>query len=124
MKCRFYYRYLDDGVLLCKDKNEAKKYLKYITCFLNDKLHLKLNKKTNIFKYTQGINFCGYYITEKSLRIRFKGKQKLKRKLKLIEYLINNRKIKIVEAKKYLNGHVGYMCHANVNNLVNRLFYT
>jgi retron-type reverse transcriptase len=124
LKCRFYYRYMDDGILLCEDKAKAKEYLKYITSFLKEELRLNLNKKTNIIKHTQGINFCGYYITEKSLKIRFKGKQKLKKKMKLIDYLINNRKIKIDEAKRYLNGHVGYMCHANVNNLVNRLFYT
>lgn len=124
LKCKHYYRYMDDGVLLCKNKCEAKEYLNLITCFLKENLYLELNKKTNVFKHTQGINFCGYYITEKSLRIRFKGKQKLKKKLKLMEYLIMSRKINIDEAKKYLNGHIGYMCHANVDNLVKRLFYT
>jgi hypothetical protein len=112
------------GVLLCKNKEEAKKWLELISCFLKEKLHLNLNKKTNIIKHTQGVNFCGYYITEKSLKIRFKGKQKLKKKLKLMDHLITSRKIKIDEAKKYLNGHIGYMCHANVDNLVEKLFYT
>lgn len=122
LKCRFYYRYMDDGVLLCKDKAEAKQWLKLITCFLKEKLNLKLNSKTNIFKNKQGVNFCGYFITEKCLKIRFKGKQKLKNKLKLIDYLIQKRKIKIAEAKKYLNGHIGYISHANVDNLVGKLF--
>ena len=27
------------------------------------------------------------------------------------------------EAKKYLAGHMGYIKYANVNNLVNKLFY-
>ncbi len=123
LKCKHYFRYMDDGILLCKNILEAKEYLKNITWFLEDKLHLKLNKKTNIIKCIQGVNFCGYYITEKSLKIRFKGKQKLKKKLKLIDYLIKKRKITINEAKKSLNGHVGYMIHANVDNLVNSLFY-
>ncbi len=122
IKCKKYFRYMDDGILIFKTKNEAKKALTSIEIFLNEKLGLRLNKKTNIFKNTQGINFCGYYITEKFLKLRFKGKQKLKKKLKLINKLIFSRKITVSESKIMLRGHIGYICHANIQNLVNKLF--
>lgn len=122
IKCKKYFRYMDDGILLFRTKNEAKYALKRIETFLKEQLNLSLNKKTNIFKNTQGINFCGYYITEKFLKLRFKGKQKLKKKLKLVNKLIFSRKITIEEAKKMLNGHRGYICHANIQNLINKLF--
>ena len=36
---------------------------------------LELNKKTQIFKSKQGVNFCGYKINEYRLKIRDKGKR-------------------------------------------------
>lgn len=122
LKCKYYFRYMDDGVILLKDKKNANIVLKKISLFLEEKLHLKLNSKTNIFKNNQGVNFCGYYITEKKLKIRFKGKQRLKNKLKKVDYLIRLRKICIKDAKKYISGHIGYICHADVTNLINKLF--
>ena len=35
---------------------------------------LEVNKKTQIFKSKQGVNFCGYKINEYRLKIRDKGK--------------------------------------------------
>ena len=45
-------------------------------------LELELNSKTQIFKSKQGVNFCGYKINEYRLKIRDKGKRKLKEKVK------------------------------------------
>ena len=42
---------------------------------MSEKLKLELNKKTQIFKNKQGVNFCGYKINEYRLKIRDKGKQ-------------------------------------------------
>ena len=36
---------------------------------------LEVNKKTQIFKSKQGVNFCGYKINEYRLKIRDKGKR-------------------------------------------------
>ena len=48
-------------------KKKLKKWVK-ITIFLIDKLELELNSKTQIFKNTQGVNFCGYKINEYRLK--------------------------------------------------------
>ena len=55
---KYYARYLDDSVIIVRTKQEAKIALTEITRFLEDNLKLKLNKKTQIFKGKQGINFC------------------------------------------------------------------
>ena len=62
LKIKNYYRYMDDIVILARNKNEAKEYLNEIKEFLQKKLELELNDKTNIFKAKQGVNFCGYKI--------------------------------------------------------------
>ena len=122
LKCKYYFRYMDDGVILIKTKEEAKEILKKIKTFLEEKLKLELNSKTQIFKNKQGVNFCGYKINEYRLKIRDKGKRKLKKKIKELKYKIVQGEITSKEAKKYLAGHMGYIKIANTYNLEKKLF--
>ncbi len=123
LKVKWYFRYLDDSVILVKTKEEAKEILEKIKVYLKEKLQLELNKKTQIFKNKQGVNFCGYKINEYRLKIRDKGKRKLKKKVKVLKEKIKQGKITSKEAKKYLAGHMGYIKIANTYNLENKLFY-
>ena len=123
LKVKYYCRYLDDSVLMVKTKKEAKEILEKIRIFLKQNLELDLNKKTQIFKSKQGVNFCGYKINEYRMKIRDKGKRKLKKKIKHLKNQIKQRNLTSKEAKKYLAGHMGYIKYANTNNLLNKLFY-
>ena len=120
---KYYARYLDDTVIIVKTKNEAIYALKEITRFLSEKLELSLNSKTQIYKGKQGVNFCGYKINEYRIKLRDKGKRKLKKKIKKLKNKIYLKQITSKEAKKYLAGHLGYIKYANVNNLINSIFY-
>ena len=121
---KYYCRYLDDSIVIAKTKKEAIETLNKIKEFLHTNLKLELNKKTQIFKSKQGVNFCGYKINEDRLKIRDKGKRKLKNKVKKLEKLVKEGKITSKEAHKYLAGHMGYIKIANVKNLTEKLFYT
>ena len=123
LKIKYYFRYLDDSVILVKTKAEAKQVLEKIKKFLKQNLELELNKKTQTFKSKQGVNFCGYKINEYRLKIRDKGKRKLKKKVKKLTEQIKQGKITNKEAHKYLAGHMGYIKIANTYNLENKLFY-
>ena len=109
LKLKYWYRYMDDMIAIVKTKNEAIKQLDEIRRFLKENLRLELNSKTQIFKSTQGVNFCGYKINEHRLKIREKGKRKLKKKIKKLKYEIKNNKITTKEAY--------------VRNLKDKLFY-
>lgn len=102
---------MDDFIVLVKTKIEAIEILKEIRRFLKDELHLYLNGKTQIFKSAQGVNYCGYLINEYRLKIRFRGKRKLKKKVKELKYQIRTQKITSKEAQKYLCGHVFHGIH-------------
>ena len=115
---------LDDSIVIVKTKQEAKQALHQIQKFLRENLKLELNKKTQIFKSKQGVNFCGYKINEYRLKIRDKGKRKLKKKVTKLKQQIKQGKITSKEAKKYLAGHMGYIKIANVKNLTDKIFYT
>lgn len=107
---------------MVKTKKEAKYVLEKIKIFLKENLGLELNKKTQIFKNKQGVNFCGYKINEYRMKIRDKGKRKLKNKIKKLAIKIKNGEITSKEAKKYLAGHMGYVKYADTNNLLKKLF--
>ena len=123
LKIKYAYRYMDDLVALVGTKEEAIEKLEKIRKFLKENLDLELNKKTQIFKSTQGVNFCGYKINEYRLKIRDRGKRKLKKKIKELKYRIVKGEISSKEAKKYLAGHMGYIKIANTKNLEEKLFY-
>ena len=61
---KYYIRYLDDFVILVKTKEEARNLFNEISCFLNDKLNLKLNPKSCYFPSNKGVMFCGFKIYE------------------------------------------------------------
>lgn len=123
LRIKYYCRYLDDSIIIVKTKEEARISLLEIKKFLKQNLELELNKKTQIFKNKQGVNFCGYKINEYRLKLRDKGKRKLKKKVKKLEKEIKIGKITSKEAHKYLAGHMGYIKYANTKNLENKLFY-
>ena len=122
LDCKYYFRYLDDSVAMFKTKEEAKIALSKIREFLEKYLELELNEKTQIFKSKQGINFCGYKINPYRLKIRDRGKRKLKKKVKELKYKIRVGELDSKEAKKYLCGHFGYIKYADVRNLTEKLF--
>lgn len=114
---------MDDSIILMEKKDELKEVKNKIEKFITEELYLSFNSKTNIFKSKQGVNFCGYKINEYRLKIRDKGKRKLKKKVKKLQEQIKLGKITTQEAHKYLTGHMGYIKIANVKNLTDKLFY-
>ena len=47
LKIKYYVRYMDDFLLILPNKVKSKEIKNEVEKFLNEKLHLKLNKKTN-----------------------------------------------------------------------------
>lgn len=122
LKVRYYYRYMDDSIILIKEKEEIKRIKLEIEKFIKDNLKLEFNSKTNIFKSKQGVNFCGYKINEYRMKLRDKSKKRIKKKVKYLKMQIKNGEMTSQEAKRYLCGHFGYMKYANVYNLTNKIF--
>ena len=122
LNIKYYSRYMDDSVILVKTKQEAINALEKIKKYLKENLKLELNRKTQIFKSMQGVNYCGYKINEYRIKIRDKGKKKLKKKIKYLRYEIKNGRMTSKDAKRYLAGHLGYLKIANTKHLELKLF--
>lgn len=86
---KYYIRYMDDFLLISDDKDYLKYCLKEITKYIENKLLLKLNNKTQIYNLSKGINFLGYrYILKDKKLIMLptsKNKIKIRRKLKKLK---------------------------------------
>ncbi len=86
--CNYLCHYMDDIVILDTDKEKLKKVWKIIE-FEIEKLNLKVNKKSNLYRLTKGVDFLGFHYKyiNKKLNISCKRKTfyKIKRKLNYLE---------------------------------------
>lgn len=114
---------MDDMVIMCKNKEITKDILNNITKFLKENLKLTLNSKTRIFKDIQGVNFCGYKINEKRLKIRHTSKCRMKRKLKRYTKQLKEGKITLPEIQRSIAGWLGYVKQADSYDLRKSMFY-
>ncbi len=82
LKCRHYFRYMDDLLLLASSKEQLLKWRDGIKTFVEINLKLKLHPKKQILQpTTNGINFCGYIVKPDYTLIRRRTVKKLKSNL-------------------------------------------
>lgn len=121
LKIKYYVRYMDDFILLLKDKQQAKEVLKQIEEYLDKNLELKLNKKTNYFKLKQGVIFCGYKIHKDYILLKKDNKKKIYKKVKKWNKLYDNKKLNLREASMKLNSWTGHAQNANSYFLIKKV---
>ena len=56
------------------------------------------------------------------MKLRNKGKKRIKKKYKKLKLKIKKGELTSKEAKRYLCGHFGYMKYANTYNFINKYF--
>jgi len=82
LKCRHYFRYMDDLLLLSSSREQLLIWRDDIKTFVETELRLKLHPKKQILQpATNGTNFCGYIIKPDYTLIRRRTVKKLKNKL-------------------------------------------
>ncbi|MBU3942685.1 RNA-directed DNA polymerase, partial [Patescibacteria group bacterium] len=82
LKCKKYFRYMDDFILVHSSQKQLLKWRTEIKNFAKNNLNLKIHPKKEIFQPVRcGINFCGYIIKPTHILIRRRTVKKLKNKL-------------------------------------------
>lgn len=79
---KFYIRYMDDVIILSKNKKELHEIKERIEAFLETNLKLALNKKTCIRPVSMGIQFVGLHIWPTHRIVRKSTSLRIKRNLK------------------------------------------
>lgn len=110
LKLKYMVRYMDDYVIICRDKE----YLKYSLNIIKDKLEkeYKLNinkKKTMILDSYHGFDFLGYRFRVNNkiiINIKSDNKKRKNNNIKRLNYLYKN---KLISYKRYFNSMNNYL---------------
>ncbi len=125
---RFYVRYMDDIVIIHKDKEYLKYVLNRMEEIVEEELLLQFNSKTQIFPIKNGVDFLGFHFymtdTGKVVRkVRNSTKKKYKKRMRKLNEQYNSGEIEFEDIKKVLpgfNGHLKrghtYRLRRSVNN--------
>jgi len=111
---KYYVRYMDDCILIHKDKDYLKYCLNRMKCVVEDELLLEFNEKTQIFPIKNGVEFLGFrfYVTNTGKVIRklkTNSKKRFKRRLRKMkfEYSVGDRNLD--DIRKTLPGYFGHL---------------
>lgn len=124
---RYYYRYVDDIVILHHDPAYLRKIETEINNYLQTVLMLHLNTtKTHIQCCEKGIDFLGYIIRKKYILVRKRVVNNLKQKMWLFENQQSNSLNNIQKINSSIQSYFGHFKHANGYRLrqqfINHLF--
>jgi retron-type reverse transcriptase len=121
LKVRYFLRYMDDFILLVKDREEAKKLYCIISEFLNNTLKLSLNDKSRYYPSSFGADFCGYRIWSTHRLIRNGSKKRMKKKINEWNKLYDNKVLNKHDFVLSFNSWLGHIKHSNSYNLKNKM---
>ena len=109
---------MDDFILLLESKEKSKQVLNEIRNFLNNKLELQLNKKTNYLKNKQGVNFCGYKIKCNEVFLLKRSKKKIYKKIKIWNKKYKSNELDVKKTAMSLQAWIGHASHITKKGLI------
>ena len=119
---RYYIRYMDDFIILDKNKMRLQNYRITINQFLVKKLHIRFNERTAVFPSKQGIDFLGYRIWKTHRLLRTKSIIRFKRKLRFFQRKYRENKLDFDSINFSIQSWIGHAKHANTYNLRKNIF--
>lgn len=124
---KYVVNYMDDFIIIHKDKKYLNYCLEKIEKYLFENLKLDLNKKkTKINGIKNGIDFLGYRFIIKSnkiiMKLRTRVKNNFTRKIKNLILLVNNNYIDEKAFYKWLSSYNGLLKYGNCKNLYHTYF--
>lgn len=118
---RYYIRYMDDIIILWPDKNELRQIQAEIERFLDEKLHLELNKKTCIRPAWLPVTFVGAQITPKAIRMRKSTRKRMFRRMKYIRGLFEIGRITFEKVNNTMQSYFGLIGTFTAGNLLRKI---
>lgn len=118
LQVRHYIRYVDDFVILSKDKNYLHDIWQKIHNFLKSQLYLKLEqRKTHINKISFGIDFLGYVTFKRYVRVRNRNYRRFRTQLRerINKYYMD--KISFKSLRASFVSYLGHLSHTNSNKI-------
>jgi hypothetical protein len=110
---RNYARYMDDFVVLHREKEYLKNLLRKIKIYVEDVMLVSLNPKTDIFPIKNGVDFCGYRLYPTHLNIRKRTLRKARKQFKFLVWAIKNKQLEMEDLDSYVSSFIGGVLHSN-----------
>lgn len=100
LNCKYYIRYMDDGIIIDNDKERLKKVFNVLKELIK-KYKLEFNNKTRIYNSRCGFSFLGinYYVINKRIikRISKRNKKKIIKKINYNNYKFYKNYLKYIK---------------------------
>ena len=110
LKVKYYIRYADDFIILYEKKSCLNSNIRYIVCYLREKLKLELNpNKVFIKTFVSGVDFLGWVHFPNNRILRTSTKKRMLRNLE------TNKK------PEALQSYLGMLRHGNSHKLLQKL---
>lgn len=121
LKVKYYYRYADDIVILCDNKQQLRSWFLAIKIYLSCVLKLTVKGNYQIFPVdSRGINFVGYIFYHNHIKLRKSIKHKL---LNVVKNYKEN-KITHEDLEKALASYYGWLKFCNSKKLIQKITNT
>lgn len=113
IRALYYIRYMDDFLILSRDKDFLRDAWKAINDFVVSELRLQLNPKTTIVCAKNGVDFCGYRHWVDHKKVRKRSIESINRAIKGYEH----GKITSERFDRILQSWLGHIAHADTYRL-------
>lgn len=118
LKCKFYFRYADDIVILSDSKEFLRSVLVSMKLYLHNVLKLELKQNYQIFPVdSRGIDFVGYRFFHTHVLLRKSIKVRLFRLIKRYK----DKKIDRIELRRRMQSYFGWLKFCNSKNLLHKI---
>lgn len=111
LRVRFYLRFVDDFIIVGTDKAQLQDYKREIERFLGVRLHLKLNRKSQIKNISHGVDFVGYRVFTTHILPRKRTIKAAKIRFKNLSWLYAKGEINLDDVTPRLMSFLGYCKH-------------
>jgi len=117
LRVKHYFRYVDDFVILAKDKNELHHLWKEIHSFAEQHF-LKIEpRKTSINKISFGVDFLGYVGFKRYTRVRTRNYKRFKARLKIRINGYRCGEISLESLNSTFISYLGHLSHTNSDKI-------
>lgn len=81
LKCKYYIRYMDDGIIIDNSKERLREILTILRDIVKNDYYLEFNNKTKIYKSSEGFTFLGVNYKVRNKRIIRRVVSSIRRKI-------------------------------------------
>jgi hypothetical protein len=122
LRAKFYIRYLDDFVILHRNKSILEDWQLKIDEFLRHELKLELHSdKSKIYPLCDGINFLGFRVFYYHKLLKKSNLRQIRSRMMKINEDYKNSKISKEDINRKMDGWFAYAMHGNTHNLCRKL---